>query len=146
MGPKGTGARDRSHRAQRSARNYTGVAMTHIPSMEAPGAAGPPGHGFLRLPSTWPGRWSLLLVGAAIALFVVANIVVASGQEGGDTIFDNLWISIPMVGAVAAVLVAGGFAGFAVTRCRERSAPVIGAMILGLLVLVFLVGEVSTPH
>jgi len=114
--------------------------------VEAPGPAGPPEHGFLRSPSTRPGRWSLLLLAVAVVLFAVANIAVATGQEGGETVFDNLWISVPMLGAGATVLTAGGFAGFAIIRRRERSLPVAGVMAFGLLVFLFLVGEISSPH
>jgi len=86
------------------------------------------------------------VVAAGVVLFVCANIVVSTGQEGGDTIFDNLWISVPMLGAGAAVLAAGATAAFAVIRRHERSVLVFVPFLLGLLVLVFLIGEVTTPH
>ncbi len=76
--------------------------------------------------------------------FALLNVLVAAGQTGGDTIFSNLFLSIPALGAAA--LTAGAFAAFAVVRRRERSVLVLAAMIFGLLVLVFVVGEVASPH
>jgi hypothetical protein len=83
---------------------------------------------------------------AFVALFALLNVLVAAGQTGGDTIFSNLFLSIPALGAGAAALTAGAFAAFAVVRRRERSVLVLAAMIFGLLVLVFVAGEVAASH
>jgi len=54
------------------------------------------------MPDTLPGRWSVVAFGVfilgAMALFLAA----ASGQTGGDTILDNLWLGIPGIIAIAA--------------------------------------------
>jgi hypothetical protein len=86
--------------------------------------------------------WFGLLVGS----FVFMNVMVMSGQRGGDTLFDNLLLGIPaLVGALSAsVSAATGIA--AVVRSHERSVSALIATSLSTLVFVFialtlLVGE-----
>jgi len=49
------------------------------------------------MPRTNLGRWSAWLLAAFFLLFIIFNILVASGQTGGDTFSDNLYLSIPAV-------------------------------------------------
>lgn len=98
------------------------------------------------LPRTRPGSWSVGLLGVSLISFAAFFGLAASGQEGGDSFLDNLWLSGTMLSA-AGCAIAAGFAGaWAAIRELERSPGVILAMLLGLLVLVFVVGEVVAPH
>jgi hypothetical protein len=53
------------------------------------------------LPSTRLGWWSRGLVGAHALFMVVFNALVAAGQRGGETFFDNLWLTTPILAAGA---------------------------------------------
>lgn len=70
-------------------------------------------------------RWSVDLVGLFFTALVVMRLTVASGQEGGETVFDNWWICGP------ALISLGGAAGafvtgvIAVTRRGERALAVM---------------------
>ncbi len=120
--------------------------MSHVPTI-GPRGPGQPSRGRFRgLPSTIPGSLSLLFVAAFVALFAAANVVVATGQEGGETIFSNLWISTPMLGALGSALTAGALAAFVVIRRHERSLAVLATLVFGLVVLAFVVGEATTSH
>ncbi len=99
------------------------------------------------LPKTNLGKWSVGLI-ATFFLLLAAGMTVVSvfKQEGGETFFDNLWISVPMLSAGAAAT-AAFFAGIiAVIKQKERSILVIITILLGLLVLWFVVGEILVPH
>jgi len=92
------------------------------------------------------GKWSVRLI-VAFAVFLASfGILVASGQRGGDTFFSNPILTIP--GLLAAT---SGIAAFitgliSIVRRKERSISVYLAVTLGLIVLVFVLGEIIFPH
>jgi type II secretory pathway component PulF len=98
------------------------------------------------MPKTAPGKWSVWLIVAFIVLFVSFILFVASGQRGGQEFFDNLLLAIPgLLAGIAGVV--SFFTGLvSVIGFRERSILVYPAMLIGLLVLLFVVGEISFPH
>ena len=99
------------------------------------------------MPKTKLGKWS---VGLIIAFFLLlatgVTVVSVFKQEGGKTFFDNLWISIPMLGAGASAIAAFITGIIAVIKQKERSILVILGALIGLLVLWFVVGEILVPH
>ncbi|OGO07516.1 MAG: hypothetical protein A2Y92_04105 [Chloroflexi bacterium RBG_13_57_8] len=98
------------------------------------------------LPKTLPGKWSLGLTGASIILFVFLIIMGATGQEGGETFFDNLLLAIP--GLLALVSgVAAFFTGvISIAFVKERAILVFLTTLFGLLVLFFFLGDLIVPH
>ena len=76
----------------------------------------------------------------------IFQALVASGQRGGETFFSNPLLS-------AAILPAGtaGIAAFftgivSIIRDKERAVSVFIAVVIGLGVLVFVLGELIYPH
>jgi hypothetical protein len=100
----------------------------------------------LFLPQTLLGKWSVGLIISFLLLFVLAQIIVATGQRGGDTFFSNLAISIPML--LAAICAAAAFFTgiIAIIKSKERSIPVFLTTLMGLFVLIFCLGEIISPH
>jgi len=98
------------------------------------------------LPKTKLGKWSVSCIILLIFFFLVAQLVVASGQEGGETFFDNLYISIPMLLAGISGIMALILGLISIIKSKERSPLVFIATIIGLLILVFLIGEFTVPH
>jgi len=98
------------------------------------------------LPKTPLGKWSTGFIGAFVVFFVTFILLVASGQQGGDTFFSNLVLGIPglLAGASGVLAFLTGLIG--VIRNKERSILVFLAMLIGLYVLVFGLGEVIFPH
>ena len=92
------------------------------------------------------GCWSVGLVGLFIAAFIVMVLVVGSGQEGGDTFFDNWWISGPAVTAIGGAIAAFVTGVIALIRRGERAVTVMFAVAVGALVTWFVIGEAVTPH
>jgi hypothetical protein len=101
---------------------------------------------FTVLPRTLLGKWSVGLIGGLILFFALMVLLVASGQRGGDTFFSNLALSIPGLLAGACGIAAFFTGAIAVTLSRERSGLVFLAVIIGLLVLIFCLGEFLVPH
>ncbi|MCP5025378.1 MAG: hypothetical protein GY929_03760 [Actinomycetia bacterium] len=97
-------------------------------------------------PQTTTGRLALWLgaaFGTLVFLFVGA---VSIGERGGDDFFDNLRLTVPILGAWLAA-VGGGMAGlFAIVKEHERSPLVFGVVVLGLLSLTWGVLEILFPH
>jgi hypothetical protein len=93
------------------------------------------------LPATSLGWLVVGLLTAAVTLFLIGNALAASGQEGGEKFSDNLWLAIPILGAGLSAVIAGAVAAFAVSFRRERSALTFLALVVGLLVLIFMIGE-----
>ncbi len=98
------------------------------------------------LPKTLLSKWSVRLVIVFFLLFAVFQILVTSGQIGGDTFFSNFALAIlTLVAGISGVLALSiGIIG--VTKSRERSVLVFLAMVIGLLVLIFALGEILFPH
>ncbi len=97
-------------------------------------------------PRTIMGKWSIGLIIAFFLFFAVFLILIALGQRGGDTFFSNLALTIPMllagVSSVSALVT--GIIG--IVKSRERSVLVFLATAIGLIVLIFSLGEVIFPH
>jgi hypothetical protein len=92
------------------------------------------------LPQTATGWWSGRLFLAAITLFIATILVVnVAGQRG-------LWIAFTMIPAGIAAVLGGITAAVAVLRFRERGALAFISLLVGLAVVWFLIGEVTTPH
>ncbi len=98
------------------------------------------------MPKTALGKWSVSLIVAFVLLLVSFQLLVASGQRGGETFFSALVLTVP-------ILIAGicGVSAFVtgligVIRSRERSVIVYLATVIGLFVLLFGLGEIILPH
>ena len=98
------------------------------------------------MPTTKLGRWSSLAIVVFGLLMAVFALLVASGQRGGEEFFDNLWLTIPVLAAYGAAVVALGTGIAAMIRAGERSFAVIISTIIGLAVTAFGVAEVAFPH
>jgi cytochrome bd-type quinol oxidase subunit 2 len=98
------------------------------------------------LPKTTIGKWSVGLIVAFFALFALFLGLAISGHEGGDTLFNNLLLTLPIfLAAWCAVisLVLG-----IISALRERRLSLLGtvAMAVGLVVSFFILGELLFPH
>ncbi|MFH1560592.1 MAG: hypothetical protein ABID84_04190 [Chloroflexota bacterium] len=98
------------------------------------------------LPQTVPGWWSVGLGAGFILLFLLFLGLVASGQRGGETFWDNLLLSIPFLLAAGCAILALLVGVFGIVMWRDRSVLVFLASAIGLVVLVFVAGEVVAPH
>jgi hypothetical protein len=100
----------------------------------------------IALPKTRLGKCSLWFFLAFVILFITFQLLVVSGQRGGETFKDNLILSVP-------ILLAGisGISGFVtglvgIIKSKERSILVFFSTIIGLFVLIFVIGELAFPH
>jgi hypothetical protein len=91
------------------------------------------------------GRGSMVLAGVFAGLFLVAQVMVASGERGGERFSDNLMLAIPMIGAGMAAVGAGVLAALGIVR-GERSPIVYAIATIGLIVFFFAAGELLVPH
>jgi len=97
-------------------------------------------------PKTALGRWSVGLIIVFVLLLASFQLLVASGQRGGETFFSNLILTIPMLIAGISGISAFATGLIGIIRSRERSIAVYLATLIGLLVLLFVLGEVIFPH
>ncbi len=88
----------------------------------------------------------MLAVAVFGVLLAVFALTVAAGQRGGEEFFDNLWLTVPFLGAYLAGVSALVLGVVAMTAFGERSVGVVAATILGLLITAFGVLEVLFPH
>jgi amino acid permease len=98
------------------------------------------------MPKTFLGKWAIRLIVAFFILFAVFQILVGIGQRGGDKFFDNMLLAIP--GLLMAFSGIGSFfTGIvSIVKNKERSVLVFIATLVGLLILLFVLGEVVFPH
>lgn len=101
-------------------------------------------------PTFWPSTaWGRLALGFLAAFFVLGAVFIvmgATGQQGGETFADNLWLAVPGLAGSASAILALVTGLFAVIWRRERSVLVLAAMALGAFVSLFTVAEVAFPH
>ncbi len=100
----------------------------------------------LGLPSTRLGWWSLWLLVGFLVFIALFQILVASGERGGETFFSNLRLSLMILLAAASAIAGGVAAAVAIFSRHERSILSILALLLGLFVTVFVLGEIIVPH
>ena len=97
-------------------------------------------------PKTALGKWSVALIIIFIVLLGVFQLLVASGQRGGETFFSNLILTIPMLIAGVSGVSAFVTGLIGIIKSRERSVIVYLAALIGLFVLLFGIGEIVFPH
>jgi hypothetical protein len=98
------------------------------------------------LPKSYLGKWSIGLIAAFAVFFVIFQLLVASGQRGGETFFSNLALTIPILLAGTSGVLSFLIGLIGVIRNRERSILVFLAMLVGFFILLFSIGEVVFPH
>ena len=98
------------------------------------------------MPTTALGKWSVGFAIAFILLFAVFMVVAASGETGGNTFSDNLWLAIPGILADVAGILAFLTSLVAIVRNIDRSTLVIVAFALGFIITTFTLGELIFPH
>jgi hypothetical protein len=98
------------------------------------------------LPTTPAGRsarTALAVFGVAVLVLQLAVLV---GQRAHETIPDNVWLAGPAIVAAVAALVAMAYGLIAVVRQKERAAIVLLAVGLGVLITLFVGGELLSTH
>lgn len=92
------------------------------------------------------GKWSVWLIVAFVLFFLILNILVWSGQRGGETFFSNPYLAISgLLAAFSAI--ASFFLGLvSIIKDKEHSILVIIATVIGFLVFLFVLGEIVSPH
>ena len=74
------------------------------------------------------------------------QLLVASGQRGGETFFSNPWLAVSILIAAGSAIVAGATAAVTIIWRRERSILMGFSLMLGFFVAVFVAGEILYPH
>src|SRR3989344_4200155 len=97
------------------------------------------------LPRTKLGKRSLILIICFFLFLIIAHILIATGQEGGETFLDNLYISVPMLLAALSALSAFVTGIISIIK-KERAILVYLSTLIGFLILIFLIGEFIFPH
>ena len=97
-------------------------------------------------PSTRLGWWSVGLSVGFLFFFCLFQTLVASGQRGGETFFSNPWLALSILPAAGSAIAAGVAAIGALFWRRERSILSVMALFLGLIVAIFVLGEIIFPH
>lgn len=98
------------------------------------------------MPKSKLGKWTVGLIFTFFIAFSFLMLMAFSGQEGGDTIFDNLLLGIPGIIAALSGILAFVTAVISIFKYKDRSVLVILAAIIGLIIVFFLSGEFIFPH
>lgn len=97
-------------------------------------------------PQTYLGKWSAKLI-AIFTLFITTFYgIVALGYRGGDTFFSQPALTIPILIAAICGVTAFLTGLLSIVKNKERSSLVILSTLIGLFVLIFILGEILTPH
>jgi hypothetical protein len=97
-------------------------------------------------PSTRLGWWSVGLLIGFFVFFSLFTLLVEFGQRGGETFFSNPWLASTMLVAASSAIAAGVTAVVAIFGRHERSLLSILALLIGMFVLAFVLGEIIYPH
>jgi hypothetical protein len=98
-------------------------------------------------PQTTMGKWSIGFIISLSSFFIIGVAIVNFGhQTGGETFFDNLYISIPMFLAGLSGIAAFITGIIGIINDHERALLVFVSSVIGSLVLIFMLGEFLFPH
>lgn len=97
------------------------------------------------LPQTVLGKWSLKLFLVFLASLATLMAFAASGQEGGETVFDNLYLGIPGILAAISVMASCITGAVSIFSKKERSLLIFAVAFLTLLAAIFIIGDMVTP-
>lgn len=98
------------------------------------------------MPKTVMGWWSFGLIIAFFLSFAFFLLIVASGQRGGQTFFSNPWLAFSGISA-AVFAISSFFVGiFSIVKNKERGVLVFLSTVIGFFVLLFVLGEILSPH
>jgi predicted Abi (CAAX) family protease len=98
------------------------------------------------LPKTALGKWSIGLAISFIILFVLVSVLGATGQQGGETFFSNLFLAIPGLLAAASDIAAFFTGIISIIFMKERAFLVFASTAIGLLVVAFILGDILFPE
>lgn len=95
---------------------------------------------------TKAGKISVISCVVFVGAFIYMNLLVAFGQEGGDTLLDN-----PLLALGGVTLALSGISAFAsgiiaTFKYKDRSLLVFISTLIGFLITMLLLGEIVSPH
>lgn len=93
------------------------------------------------MPETLAGKSSVISFGGFLIGDTALFLAAASGQKGGETIFDNLWLGAPGMIALAGAVVSMITGLVAVMGRRERNAAVLVSTTVSAAVVLFIALE-----
>lgn len=96
------------------------------------------------LPRTIRGKRALKILLFFLACAAFLHIMALTGQEGGDTFLDNLWLGIPGILAIVSGIAMFVASIIAIIK-KERALLVFMAAFIGLLITLLLLGEFLGP-
>ncbi len=100
---------------------------------------------FYILPRKKLGKYSIALIVIFFIFIYIFFFFVSLGERGGETFASNLKLSIPFI--IAAIAgIASFITGLISTIKKEKSILVYLSMFVGLIVLIFVSGELLFPH
>ena len=92
------------------------------------------------------GKWAIYFILAFAIFLALFFLLVERGERGGATFFSNLKLTIPFLAAAISGIAAFITGLFSVFKEKDHSFLVYLAIIVGLFVLIFLIGEFTYPH
>jgi predicted Abi (CAAX) family protease len=98
------------------------------------------------LPGTTLGKWSVGLAISFIVFFALVSVLGATGQQGGPTFFSNLFLAIPGLIAIVSGIAAFFTGIISIIFLKERALIVFLAAAIGLLVIVFILGDMLSSE
>ena len=97
-------------------------------------------------PKTKLGKWSVGLIIGFFLLFAAMQILVVSGQKGGENLSDNLILAVAGILAGLSVIVSFICGTIGIIKQKERSVFVFIAILIGFFILVLIFGEIFSSH
>ncbi|MFH1426779.1 MAG: hypothetical protein ABIG66_05120 [Candidatus Kerfeldbacteria bacterium] len=104
------------------------------------------------VPITKLGKWSIGLIVTMPMLFVIGSLLVNvyEGVSSGETILKDIvarpGVALPMLAGFGSGIAAFVTGLVALTKGKERAVLVFLSTIVGALLILFLVAEITSPH
>jgi hypothetical protein len=101
--------------------------------------------GLWSLPHTLAGKTSVVFAGAIVVIAGYTGLLLADGQRGGETFFDNLVLAIPALMMLGSAVLSMLGALVAVRYRSERSVLVYAALAFAMGVMLVAMGALVFP-
>ena len=98
------------------------------------------------LPNSKIGKWTVWLILLFFKFLAIFFFFVFIGERGGETIFSNLYLTIPFLIAIFSAI-SSFFTGLlSIFQKGDHCIAIYLSIIIGLFVLIFILGELIFPH
>lgn len=98
------------------------------------------------MPVSKLGKWTAGLFAVFILSLTILIITSSTGQIGGESFFDNLYLAIPAIFAAVSIIASFVTGLISYFKSKDKSFIVITSILIGAIAVFFIISELIFEH